>query len=128
MTALITLTIITIAIIVICIWSYFDDRDTLFGISIAIIAILAMFGWGVYGSTATQYKKEKEAKILEVLKGKHVALVTTSTPVGESTSDYDESVIFDKYNIDLINDTTKFYWEESYNLYGVMIKAKLSIK
>jgi hypothetical protein len=36
--------------------------------------------------------------------------------------------LFDKYNIDSMSDTSKFYWEESYNLYGIMTDAKLKVK
>jgi len=108
----------TLTLISLLIWSIIEERELWMATFIIVLAIFGIFGWGVYLSCATETTKveNKEAKVLEVIKGKHITVVSTSE---------NHNQVYAGYESDMIDSTTKFMWKNtySYNYYGFQIKT-----
>lgn len=124
---MITLIIITLSFMICCVYSYIQDNMNVFTSSLIGLVLITMFGWGAYAVSCTKYIKKRDAEIIEIVKGKYIVVVYVMTPDSVSNR-YTSTNIFEGYNVDLINDSTKFYWEEEYNLYNSMNSSTLKFK
>ena len=120
---MIVLSSITICLIVIIIISYALELEVLLTISSIILGLLIFIGWLVIGTAQEFSTKSEKAVVAEIIKGKHVAVVST---ICEKTKD--NTTTFTNNDIDYINDKTEFYWLISFNLYGYEIKRQLKFK
>lgn len=126
MTALI---ILTASLIILLIFSYIQDYDNLITGSIIALVILAIFGWGLFAVSATRNIKQEKAIVLEIIRGKHIVVVTTLCDNCESdTKERSSSFIFKNNEVDVITDSTSFYWEKEYNYYGYWEYKTLKFK
>ncbi len=112
---------ITIALIILLIIGITNNGDDLKGISVTGLILTAVFGWGFAASVISVSHKEEKANIIEILRGKHIVVV-------ETTLDEKDPTIFKGNDIELITDSTTFYWRIGYNSYGGESEKKLKIK
>ena len=103
----------TLTLISLLIWSIREEKEGWTATFIVALAIFGIFGWGVFLSSATETTKveDKQAKVLEIIKGKHITVVSTS-------ENYNK--VYTGYESDMIDSTTKFIWRNTYkyNYYG----------
>lgn len=103
----------TITLISLLIWSIKEEKEGWIVLFTVALVLFGIFGWWIYLSCATETTKveNKEAKVLEVIKGKHITVVSTS-------ENYNR--VYTGYESDLIDSTTKFIWQNTYkyNYYG----------
>jgi hypothetical protein len=103
----------TLTLISLLIWSIREEKEGWVATFIVSLAIFGIFGWGVFLSCVTETTKveDKQAKVLEIIKGKHITVV--STP-----ENYNK--FYTGYESDMIDSTTKFIWRNTYkyNYYG----------
>lgn len=115
---LLTLAAIVFIFTSIAIWAYRESNDGWMAFSIVAAAFTLIFGFGMFGTLNTMRSEEAPCKVYEVLKGKHIVVVSTNRG----------NVIFDNYKIEDINDSTKFFWTLDYNHYNVEINKTLIYK
>jgi hypothetical protein len=115
---IIAFTAFTITLIILFIWCLHKDEEgwsIILGVSIVCFGI---FGWGLFLGTTTEKVEvvESNAKILEILKGKHITVVVSDH--GPS-----DSHIFDGYQSDKIDSTTQFKWTYTVkrNYYNIIL-------
>jgi len=113
---LITLTSLTTILGILLVISNYNNnyryRDDLKGFSIIGLVLILIFGWGFAAGIITSSYKMEDTKAVEILRGKHIVVV-------EAVNDSDEEpTIFKGNNIEMINDSTTFYWKIGYNAYG----------
>lgn len=128
-TTLITEIIIAIFLIIWFLISFlmhskgYKDLDYSGSISLSIILFIALclYGFGICGYGATDHYKETPTKNIKVCKSSYeIACVDTTT---------NTIYIFDKMkDYKMINDSTKFYYNISYNIYNVEINRTLIYK
>jgi len=103
---------LTITLIVLLLWSMKEDNEGWIAFFVVALIVLGIFGWGVYLSCATETTKVefKQAKVLEILKGKHITVVSTS----------ENHQVYNGYESDMIDSNTTFKWKYTYkyNYYG----------
>lgn len=109
---------LTLTLIIFLLWSIKEDNE---GWTVTlVIALIAfgLFGWGIFLSTATDVTKieVKQAKVLEILKGKHITVVSTSE---------NHNQVYSGYECDAIDSTTIFKWRYTYkyNYYGFEVES-----
>lgn len=105
---LITLLSIIVVFIFIAVWAFREDHEVWKFISIIIPILIGIFGFGLFGTVNTWEYKVEPCKVHEVLKGRHIAVISTDHG----------TKIFEKYNIEEITDSTQFYWRVGFNHYG----------
>lgn len=116
-----TLISLTSILSLLLIIAYLNDNDDLKGVSITGLVLVAIFGWGVAAGAVADSHKKEDAKIIELLRGKHIVVV-------ETTADDKDPTIFKGNEIEIINDNTTFYWNVGYNAYGGEVSRELKIK
>ena len=91
------------------------------GIALFIVG-LVVWGFIFSGNTERVETKIYPAKIVEILKGKHITVVVTDA--GES-----DSHIYSGYSSDKIDSTTKFIWQEDrdINYYGIELRKSKTL-
>ena len=99
---------LTICLAFILIRGLFLDSEGSVVFGSVCLLIVAMFGWGLIACSVEQSYREVKANVIEVVHAKHAVLVSTK----------EKNIIFEGNQIDFINDTTKFYWRYSINMYG----------
>ena len=101
----------------------FDKEDAKIGGVISLLFI-ALIGWGIIGNTMVVSSKLEPAPIYEIIKGKHVCVVTAKSdlPTDKKIKVYNGS------DIDLINDSTEFLWNININMYGSETSRELILK
>lgn len=109
---------ILVIFIGIIIWSVRENSEGWTIASIVIAIFIAIFGFGLYGTVSTWNYEPQNAKVYEVIKGKHVVVVSTDNG----------NIIFDGYKVEDINDSTKFYWKVGFNHYNYEISRTLIYK
>jgi hypothetical protein len=124
---MIVLISITLALIALWVIAQISDKEDLSVASVVILIFWAIFGFGFWACTPvapwnTKYKEEK-AIVTEVLKGKHVVVVST---VCEDTKN--NNTLFTNNEVDYINDSTQFYWLIEYNEYNYETSRTLKFK
>ena len=100
-------TVISLALII---HAFLNNNEGWQIVSILILICVGIIGWGAWACTGTNKESKSPAKIIEILKGKHVAVVVT---------DDGKEHVFKGYEIDKLSDTTKFYWKRYYNYYNI---------
>ena len=115
---LLTLLSIIVVFIGIAIWAFHENREGWQIISIVVPIVIVVFGFGLFGNVSSWEYKVEACKVHEVLKGRHVAVISTDHG----------TEIFEKYNIEDISDSTQFYWRVGYNHYGYENYRKLMYK
>ena len=107
---------ITLTLVVLLLWSIKDNHEGWMVTFSLTLVVFGIFGWGVFLSTTTDVVKVdyKQAKVLEILKGKHITVVSTS-------GNYNR--VYSGYGADIIDSTTIFKWKLTYkyNYYGYEI-------
>ena len=103
---------LTITLIVLLIWSMKEDNEGWITFFVVALIFLGIFGWGIFLSLGTDTIKVefKQAKVLEILKGKHITVVSTS----------ENHQVYNGYESDMIDSNTTFKWKYTYkyNYYG----------
>ena len=89
----------------------FASITAIIAISLIYSVIVRDEGWSI-----------QPAKIVEILKGKHITVVVTDA--GES-----DSHIYSGYSSDKIDSTTKFIWQEDrdINYYGIELRKSKTL-
>jgi hypothetical protein len=115
---IITFTAFTITLIILFTWCLHKDEE---GWSIflgILIVCFGIFGWGVFLGTTTEKVEvvESNAKVLEILKGKHITVVVSDHGPADSHT-------FDGYDSDRIDSTTQFKWTYTVkrNYYNIIL-------
>ena len=120
---MIVLISVTIALILLAFVSDALNKEGLTVISITGLVCWGIFAWGFYAVASTKYTREEPAIVTEVLRGKHLVVVTTiSDDIKENTTMYKNG------EIDYINDKTYFYWYIEYNQYNYESRRFLKFK
>jgi thioredoxin-related protein len=109
---MIYLSILTVASIALVVHSFYTDNEAWQIISIILLIIVGAGGWGGWNCCSTKNEIKTQAKVVELLKGKHIVVVVT-----DDTSN--NTHVFKEYEADKITDSTKFYWVHYYNQYNV---------
>jgi len=103
----------TLTLISLLIWSIREEKEGWTATFIIALILFGIFGWGLFLCSAIETTKveNKEAKVLEIIKGKHITVVSTS-------ENYNR--VYTGYESDMIDSTTKFIWRNTYryNYYG----------
>jgi len=121
-----TLISITASFIILIFISFAKHLDWLQVVSIGGLIITALFGWGALACLYPVSTKKEKAIVTQILKGKHVAVVSTICDYNKKDEKEELSnVLFTGNEIDYINDTTKFYWKLGINSYGFEVKKEL---
>lgn len=119
----ITLIIVTLVTISSFIYSSYNRYEGWQIISIISFIYVVTFGWGLWGCNGT-YREEKQiVKVTEILKGKHLVVVTVCGTSGTK----DNTLVINGYESDKITDTTKFYWLHSYNYFNIDKTSELQL-
>ena len=120
---MIVLIIVTIVLIALAITSDYADKEGWLVFSIIGLVVWALFGWGFYGCGSTKSTKEEPAIVTEVLRGKHLIVVST---ICDDTKE--NTTIFKDGEVDYINEKTYFYWYVEYNQYNYETVRRLKFK
>jgi len=117
--------LISIALALIALWviGQISNKEDLSMTSVIILIFWGFFGFGFWACTYTKYTKEEKAIVTEVLKGKHVVVVST---VCEDVKN--NNTLFTNNKVDYINDSTQFYWLIEYNEYNYETSRILKFK
>jgi hypothetical protein len=116
---IISFTALTITLIVLFILSIRYEQEA-WAIILGLVTFFFLaFGWGLFLSTSTDRSvvTETDAKVVEMIKGKHITIVTSD----KGEADYH---VFLSYQSDLIDTSTHFKWvnTKNYNYYNFLIK------
>ena len=119
------LSIVTITLLSMLVVSFLIDNEGLGATSIVLLILVALGGWGI--ACIVSIKKEIiiPAKVVEIVRGKHMLAVTTDQKDDKGMSD---THIISGYEMDLIKDSTKFYWKIKYNQYNFEVSKELIFK
>jgi len=120
---MIVLISITLALIALWVIGQISNKEDLSMTSVIILIFWGFFGFGFWACTYTKYTKEEKAIVTEVLKGKHVVVVST---VCEDVKN--NNTLFTNNKVDYINDSTQFYWLIEYNEYNYETSRILKFK
>ena len=117
--------LISIALALIALWviGQISNKEDLSMTSVIILIFWGFFGFGFWACTYTKYTKEEKAIVTEVLKGKHVVVVSTVCKDVKNNN-----TLFTNNKVDYINDSTQFYWLIEYNEYNYETSRILKFK
>ena len=108
---------LTLTLIVLLLWSIKEGNEGWTVTLVISLIVFGLFGWGVFLSSATDVIKVevKQAKVVEILKGKHITVVSTSE---------NHNQVYSGYESDMIDSTTTFKWRYTYeyNYYGFELR------
>ncbi len=110
---LLFLSVTTVTILLLIFISIQFDIDWLKATSWTLFGLIVFFGWIVLGIQASESSKKIPIKPIEIIKGKHIAIVVAINSDGEIIER-----TFRGNQIEFINDSTTFYIEKSYNMYN----------
>lgn len=117
---IVSLLVITIALFILCMLGLITENGDLVSGTLVCLVLVGIIGWGIIAGCVTSFKKNESAVVTEVLKGKHVVVVST---VCSETKD--NVVTYTGTSVDVITDKTKFYWIVSYNFYNLESSREL---
>jgi hypothetical protein len=113
---IIILTVLTVILIVLIIIGLSLNMDSLAASSIISLVVLGFFGWLVFGVSYTKETKIKHTEPCSITHTRRVVIVDDCVKIHT----FEMKVDFDN-----ITDSTKFYYEVDYNIYGGIINKKL---
>ena len=113
----------TIFLLVLWITGLFQDWDEITSIILILLILWVFLGFGAFACISTKYTEKEPAKVIEVLRGKHIVVVST---VCDETKNNINT--FESNEIETISDSTKYYWLIEYNYYNFECGRKLKFK
>lgn len=111
----------TISILALLITGYLIDNENIQVFGFILLILVLIFGWFALGTSVVDKSIKKKANVVEVIKGKHIAVVICIYDTIESIN------IIKDLRADKVNDSTTFYWYIGYNCYGGEYKRSLLI-
>lgn len=113
-----TILAIVIAFIALAVWAFNEGNEGWQIVSIISSICIAIFGFVMFGTINTWYTSTDNCKVYEVLKGKHILVVSTDKG----------NITFENYKVDEIDDSTQFYWQVEFNHYNYETSRTLMYK
>lgn len=92
-------------------------------LSLVLLVLIVVFGYLAIGLSYTKRTSIENAIVSEVIKGRHITVVSTYC---ENCND--NIFIFRDVESDMISNKTVFYWEIQYNMYNLVIEKNLKYK
>lgn len=108
---LIGISILTFCLLVLFIWACYNN-EIIAIISGCILLFGGLICYGIVFTTTVEKTKEVKSHVSEIVRGKHITVVST---------DNNHCQIYRGYESEKITDSTEFYWILKYNYYGVQM-------
>lgn len=111
------LTYITILSIILLFKSFIDDEEGLTISAVILLIFIFLIGWIGIGHAFEVNSKLIKQKPIEILKGKHTAILTFET----------KTFILKNYELEKLKDNSTFNFKIRYNVYNGIIDTLLKI-
>ena len=103
-----------------------ESSDGYIATGIVGLLFTGLIGWMAIGLSYTERESYNNAKITEIVKGKHITMIIFDDPCNKNC---DNSIVtYKDFVADKIDSTTKFEWCTHYNIYGSEISHIIHIK